>query len=73
MASSAFGGAGVRSIGHLRSTDKGRGVRLLDRLFLLGWDDPCDIGDRKRQMAFAFDTLGYAKRLWDAGIPLEQA
>jgi hypothetical protein len=24
-------------------------------------------------MAFAFDTLGYAKRLRDAGIPLEQA
>jgi hypothetical protein len=24
-------------------------------------------------MAFAFDTLGYARRLRDAGIPIEQA
>jgi hypothetical protein len=29
--------------------------------------------DRGRHMAFAFDTLGYAKRLRDAGIPRDQA
>ena len=24
-------------------------------------------------MAFAFDTLGYAKHLWDVGVPQDQA
>jgi hypothetical protein len=29
--------------------------------------------DTERAMAFAFDSLGYAKKLRDAGVPQDQA